>query len=67
MLFRSVYQHEINENATTLKLWIRRKRGNRKMECSGCGRKFRDIYDTAERAVRDLPWSAFTATVMVEV
>lgn len=62
-----VYQHEINENAKTLKLWIRRKRGNRKIECSGCGRKFSDIYDTSERAVRDLPWSAFTATVMVEV
>jgi transposase len=62
-----VYQHEINENTKTLKLWIRRKRGNRKIECSGCGRKFRDIYDTSERAVRDLPWSAYTATVMVEV
>ena len=62
-----VYQHEIDENAKTLQLWIRRKRGNRKMECSGCGRKFSDIYDTSERAVRDLPWSAFTATVMVEV
>ena len=62
-----VYQHEIDENAKTLKLWIRRKRGNRKIECSGCGRKFSDIYDTSERAVRDLPWSAFTATVMVEV
>jgi transposase len=62
-----VYQHEIDEKAKTLKLWIRRKRGNRKIECSGCGRKFSDIYDTAERAVRDLPWSAFTATVMVEV
>jgi transposase len=62
-----VYQHEIDESAKTLKLWIRRKRGNRKIECSGCGRKFSDIYDTSERAVRDLPWSAFTATVMVEV
>jgi DNA-directed RNA polymerase subunit RPC12/RpoP len=47
-----------------LKLWIRRKRGNRKIECSVCGRKFRDIYDTSEQ---DLPRSALTATVMVEV
>jgi len=62
-----VYQHEIDEKAKTLKLWIRRKRGNRKIECSGCGRKFSDIYDTSEREVRDLPWSAFTATVVVEV
>ena len=62
-----VYQHEIDERAKTLKLWIRRKRGNRKLECSGCGRKFTQIYDTGERAVRDLPWSGFTATVFVEV
>jgi transposase len=62
-----VYQHEIDEKAKTLKLWIRRKRGNRRLECSGCGRKFTQIYDTSERAVRDLPWSGFTATVFVEV
>ena len=62
-----VYQHEIDEKAKTLKLWIRRKRGNRRLECSGCGRKFTQIYDTGERAVRDLPWSGFTATVFVEV
>jgi transposase len=62
-----VYQHEIDENAKTLKLWIRRRRGNRKIQCSGCGRKFTEIYDTSERPVRDLPWSAFSATVFVEV
>jgi transposase len=62
-----VYQHEIDEKAKTLKLWIRRKRGNRWLECCGCGRKFAQIYDTGERAVRDLPWSRFTATVFVEV
>jgi transposase len=62
-----VYQHEIDEKAKTLKLWIRRKRGNRWLECCGCGRKFAQIYDTGERTVRDLPWSGFTATVFVEV
>jgi transposase len=62
-----VYQHQIDEKAKTLKLWIRRKRGNRRLECSGCGRKLTQVYDTSERAVRDLPWSGFTATVFVEV
>ena len=62
-----VYQHEIDEKAKTLKLWIRRKRGNRRLECSGCGRKFTQIYDSGERAVRDLPWSGFTATVVLEL
>lgn len=41
--------------------------GNRKLECSGCGRKFEDAYDANERAVRDLPWSTFTTTVHIEV
>ena len=34
-----VYRQEIDEKNKTLKLWVRRKRGNRKLECSGCGRK----------------------------
>jgi hypothetical protein len=54
-----VYRHEIDEKAKTLDLWVRRKRGNRKLECSGCGRKFADAYDSDERAVRYLPWSEF--------
>jgi len=62
-----VYQHEIDEKAKTLKLWVRRKSGNRKMECSGCGRRVATIYDVGERAVRDLPWSEFRTTVYVEV
>jgi len=35
-----VFRHEIDETAKTLRLWVRRKRGNRKLICSGCGRKF---------------------------
>ena len=62
-----MYRHEIDDKAKTLKLWIRRKRGNRKLDCSGCGRKFTEIHDTSERPIRDLPWSGFTATVFVEV
>ena len=62
-----VYRHEIDEGSKELKLWIRRKRGNRKLECSGCGRKFTEIYDVHERAVRDLPWSGYRATVFVDI
>jgi transposase len=62
-----VYQQEIDEKNKTLKLWVRRKRGNRKLECSGCGRKFTEACDASERAVRDLPWSAFRTTVFIEV
>jgi transposase len=62
-----VYRQEIEENSKTLRLWVRRKPGNRKLECSGCGRKFTEACDTSERAVRDLPWSAFRTTVFIEV
>ena len=62
-----VYQHEINEPAKTLKLWVRRKRGNRKLVCSGCERKFADAYDSYEREVRDLPCFEYRTTVVVEL
>jgi hypothetical protein len=32
-----VYKQDIDEEHKQLKLWIRRKRGNRSMICSGCG------------------------------
>jgi transposase len=62
-----VYRLKIDEKNKAIDLWVRRKRGNRKLECSGCGRKYIDAYDSRERAVRDLPWSAFQATVHIEV
>lgn len=62
-----VYGHEINEDAKTLKLWVRRKRGNRKLVCSGCGRKLGEVYDSYEREVRDLPCFEFRTTVVVEL
>ena len=62
-----VYRHEIDEGRKKLRLWVQRKRGNGKIECSGCGRKFRDFYDLSERAVRDLPWGEFLTTVYIEI
>ena len=62
-----VYRHEIDEAGKTLKLWVRRKRGNRKLVCSGCGRKLAEAYDTYEREVRDLPCFEFRTTVVVEL
>ncbi len=62
-----VYRHEIDEKNKVLKLWVRRKRGNRRLICSGCQRKFAEACDVNERAVRDLPWSEFRVTVFIEV
>jgi transposase len=62
-----VYRQEIDERRRKLRLWVQRKRGNRKIECSGCGRKFREFYDRSERAVRDLPWGEFQTAVYLEI
>ena len=62
-----MYRQRIDEKNKLLELWVRRKRGNRKLECSGCGQKFADAHDSKERAVRDLPWSLFRTTVHIEV
>ena len=51
-----VYQHEINEKKKTLKLWVRRKAGNQKLACGGCGQRVHEIREVYEREVRDLPW-----------
>jgi transposase len=62
-----VYRSEINETAKTLRLWVRRKRGNLKLVCSGCGRRVKEIVASYEREVRDLPWSEYRATVVIEL
>jgi transposase len=62
-----VYQLESDEIAKTLKLWVRRKRGTKKLICSGCGHHCTDIHEITEREVRDLPWAQYRATVVVEV
>ena len=62
-----MYRHEIDEEAKTLKLWVRRKRGHQKLVCSGCGRELERAHDTNEREVRDLPCMEFRTTVLVEV
>jgi transposase len=62
-----VYQHEVDEKAKTLKLWVRRKRGNQVIACSGCGRRCHGIHEVVERAVRDLPWGVYRTTVFVEL
>ena len=61
-----VYRHEIEESTRTLKLWVRRKRGNKVMVCSGCGGNASKIEEVRERTVRDLPWRKYQAIVVVE-
>jgi len=49
------------------KLWVRRKPVHRGFECRGCGRRLHPVHDVREREIRDLPWSVYGATVIVEV
>jgi len=62
-----VYQTEINEEAKELKLWVRRTRSNRRIECAGCGRRFEEAADISEREVRDLPCFQYRTTVVIEL
>ena len=61
-----VYRHAIDEQTRTLTLWVRRKGGNRKVICSGCGKAVAAIGEVRERTVRDLPWRKYQAKVVVE-
>jgi transposase len=63
----TVYRHEIDEKAKTVRLWVRRKRGNRRLICSGCGRRITDPADITEREVRDLPCFQYRTTVVIEL
>ena len=62
-----VYRHDINEPAKRLTLWVRRKRGNRKLVCSGCGHRVEQMHEVYERSVRDLSCFEFHTTVVVEL
>ena len=62
-----VWQSEIDEPGKRLKLWVRRKRGNRALICSGCGRRVQTIAEIYEREVRDLPCFEYRTTVVIEL
>ena len=63
-----VYRQNIDEKNKILELWVRRKRGNRKLECSGLWPQVQPMFMTCnERAVRDLPWSEYRTTVPIEL
>ena len=62
-----VYRQEIDEENKKLRLWVRRKPVHKGFECGGCGRLLHKVHDVREREIRDLPWSVYRATVVVEV
>jgi transposase len=61
-----VYRHEIDEQKRTLKLWVRRKKGNKLLRCSNCSGVCKTLEEVREREVQDLPWRKYQTTVVVE-
>jgi len=61
-----VYRHEIDETTRILKLWVRRKHGNKVLTCSGCGGRCSKIAEVRQREIRDLPWRKYQTIVVVE-
>ncbi len=62
-----MWRQEIDEPGKRLTLWVRRKRGNKKLTCSGCGQRVDAIHEICEREVRDLPVFEFRTTVVIEL
>ena len=61
-----MYRHEIDEQKRTLKLWVRRKKGNKLLRCSNCSGLCKTIEEVRDREVQDLPWRKYQTTVVVE-
>lgn len=61
-----VYRHEIDEEKRTLRLWVRRKGGNKVLICSNCGGRAKRVEEVREREIRDLPWRKYQAWLIVE-
>ncbi len=57
----------IREQGKRLKLWVRRRRANRLLVCSGCGKPTAEVVASYEREVRDLPCFEYLTTVVVEL
>ena len=62
-----VHRAEINEGIKTLKLWVKRKPSERRLVCSGCGRRVSEIREVYEREVRDLACFEYQTTVVLEL
>src|SRR6202140_4147327 len=57
----------MNEKAKTLKLWVRRRRGNRVLRCPSGGGRVEDTHEVHEREVRELPCCELQTAVIIEL
>lgn len=61
------YIEAIDEVAKTLRLWVRRKHGNRELVRSCCGRRVGEMVAAYEREVRDLPCFEYRTRLVIEL
>jgi transposase len=61
-----VYRHEIDEEQRELRLWVRRRRGNKRLVCSNCGGLAERVEEVRQREIRDLPWRKYQTWLVVE-
>src|SRR5260370_1380939 len=61
-----VYRHAIDEKKKHLTLWVRRKRGNRKLTCPHSGQGVGKIHYGYEREERSLPSFKFLPQLVFE-
>jgi transposase len=55
-LVASVARYEAGTKGTSPQVWVTlAPRAGRRMVCDGCGRRVRQVHDTAVRCIRDLP------------
>jgi|SRR5215471_2008167 len=47
------------------RLWVPRKCGIWRLECTGCGRRIEEVAELYEWAVQDLPWSEYHTSVLI--
>ncbi len=50
-----------------MRLWVRRKSGNRALVCSGCEQRVHVVAEVYEREVRDLACFEYRTTVVIEL
>lgn len=61
-----VYRHEIDEQKRTVRVWVKRKRGNNILRCSQCGGRAEEVDEVREREIQDLPWRKYLTKLVVE-
>jgi transposase len=62
-----VYRAVFDEETFAATLWVRQRVSEPFFTCNGCGVGVREVHDSRERRVRDLPWGAWKIWLVIEI